>query len=69
VNGWKVAADICVVKLGFGWRIQELAIDLRRHVAVPIDGTIDELDFEGVKSLAVTDCRQRMRMDRLTRNS
>jgi len=69
VNSWKAPADVCIVKLRFGWSIQQVAIYLRRHVDVSVDGTTDELDFEGVKSFAITHCRQRMRMDGLTRNS
>jgi len=64
-----MAANIRIIKLRLGRRTQQIAIDLRRHIAVTIDGTVDELDFEGVESPAVTDCRQSVRMDRLTRNS
>ena len=64
-----MAANIRIIKLRLGRRTQQIAIDLRRHIAVTIDGTVDELDFEGAESLAVTDCRQRLRMDRLTRDS
>ena len=69
MNGWKMAANIFIVKLSLRRRAEQVAIDLRRHIAITIDGTVDELDFEGMESLAVTDCCQRVGMDRLTRNS
>ena len=69
VNGWKMAADIRIVKLRLGWRAEQVAIDLRRHIAITVDSPVDELDFESVESLAITHSRQRMGMDRLTRNS
>ena len=64
-----MAANIRIVKLSLGRRAEQVAIDLRRHIAITIDGAVDELDFEGVESFAITDCRQRVGMDRLTRNS
>ena len=64
-----MAANIRIVKLSLGRRAEQVAIDLRRHIAITIDGTVDELDFEGVESFAITDCYQRVGMDRLTRNS
>jgi hypothetical protein len=69
MNGWKMAADVRIVKLRLGGRAEELAIDLGRHIAVTIDGAVDELDFEGVESLTITDSRQCMRMDGLTCDS
>ena len=69
MNGWKTAADIRIVKLGLGWRTEQVAIDLGWHIAVTIDGAVDELDFECVEAFAITDCRQSVRMDRLTRNA
>jgi hypothetical protein len=68
VNGWKMASHIRVVKLGLGRRIEEVAIDFRRHIPVTIDGAVDKLDFEGAEALTITDCRQRLRMNRLTRD-
>jgi len=69
MNGWKMAANIFIVKLSLRRRAEQVAIDLRRHIAITIDGTVDELDFEGMESLAVTDCCQRVGMNRLPRNS
>ena len=64
-----MAANIRIVKLSLGRRAEQVAIDLRRHIAITIDRAVDEFDFEGVELLAITDCRQRVGMDRLTRNS
>jgi len=64
-----MAANILIVKLSLGRRVEQVAIDLRRHIAITINGAVDELDFEGMESLAITDCCQRVGMDRLTRNS
>ena len=50
-----MAANIGIIKLGFGRRTEEVAINLRRHIAITIDGAVDELDFEGVESFAITD--------------
>ena len=69
MNGWKMATNIRIIKLGLGRCAQQVVIDLRRHIAITIDGTVDELDFEGMESLAVTDCCQRVGMNRLPRNS
>ena len=64
-----MATNIRVVKLSLGWRAEQVAIYLRGHIAITINGAVDELDFEGMESLAITDCCQRVGMDRLTRNS
>jgi hypothetical protein len=64
-----MAANIRVVKLSLGRRTEQVAIDLRGHIAITIHGAVDELDFEGAESSAIPDCCQGMRMDRLTRNS
>ncbi len=69
MNGWKMATNIRIIKLGLGRCAEQVAIDLRRHIAITIDGAVDEFDFEDVELLAITDCRQRVGMDRLTRNS
>ena len=69
MNGWKMAANIGIVKLSLGRRAEQVAIDLGWHIAITVDGTVNELDFEGMESFAVTDCCQRVGMDRLTRNS
>ena len=69
MNGWKMAANIGIVKLSLGQCAEQVAIDLGRHIAITVDGAVDELDFEGMESLAVTDCCQRVGMDWLTRNS
>jgi hypothetical protein len=63
-----MASHIRVVKLGLGRRTEQVAIDLRRHIAVTIDGAVDKLDFEGAEALTITDCRQPLRMNRLTRD-
>ena len=64
-----MAANIRIVKLGLGRRDEQVVVDLRRHIAITIDGAIDKLDFEGAESLAITDGCQCLGMDRLTRNS
>ena len=69
MNGWKMAANIGIVKLSLGRRAEQVAIDLGWHIAITVDGAVDELDFEGMEPLAVTDCCQGVGMDRLTRNS
>ena len=69
MNGWKMTANVRIVKLSLGRCVEEVAIDLRRHIAITIDGAVDELDFEGMESLAVTDGCQRVGMNRLARNS
>ena len=63
------APDVLIVKLRFRRRIEERVINRRRDLEITIDGAVDEFDFEGVELLAITDCRQRVGMDRLTRNS
>ena len=55
-----MAANIGIVKLSLGRRAEQIAIDLWWHIVITVDGAVDELDFEGMKSLAVTDCCQRM---------
>ena len=64
-----MAAHIRIVKLGLGGRNEQVAIDLGRHIAVAIDGAVNKLDLERVEPLAITDCCQRVGMDRLTCNS
>ena len=64
-----MAANIRIIKLGLGRCPEQIAINPRRHIAVTIDGAVNELDFERVKSLTITDCDQGVGMDRLTRNS
>ena len=64
-----MAANIRIVKLSLGRRPKQVAIDFRRHITIAIDGAVNELDFQGVESLAITDRCQRLGMDRLTRNS
>ena len=64
-----MSANISIIKLGLGRRAEQVAIDLRRHIAVTVDSAVNELDFEGAEPFAVTNCHQRVRMDRLTRNS
>ena len=69
MNGWKMAANIGIVKLSLGRCAEQVAIDLGWHIAITVDGAVDELDFEGMESLAVTDCCQRVGMNRLPCNS
>ena len=68
-----MAANIRIVKLSLRRRAEQVAVDLRRHIAITINGAVDEFDFEGVELLAFTVQKEvaerRVGMDRLTRNS
>ncbi len=61
-------AHIRIVELGLGCSAEKVAVNLRWHIAVAIDGAADKLHFERVKSFAIADRRQSMGMHRLTRN-
>jgi len=63
-----MAANVRIVKLSLGRSVEQVAIDLRWHIAITIDGAVDELDFKGVETPTISDCCQGVRMDRLTRN-
>src|SRR5881392_3797892 len=65
----KMPAHIRIVELGFGSSAEKIAIQLWWHVAVTIDGAADKLHFEGVKSFAIADGCQGVRMHRLAGNA
>src|SRR2546430_14584 len=64
----KMPAHIRIVELGLGCRAEKVAVNLRWHVAVTINGAADKLHFERVKSFAVADGCQRVGMHRLAAN-
>ena len=61
-------AHIRIVELGLGCSAEKVAVNLRWHITVTIDGAADKLHFERVKSFAVADGCQSVGMHRLTRN-
>ena len=61
----KMPAHIRIVELGFGSSAEKIAIQLRWHVAVTINGAADKLHFERVKSFAVANGCQSVGMHRL----
>jgi hypothetical protein len=61
-------AHIRIIELGLGCSAEKIAVNLRRHVAVTINGAADKLHFERVKSFAIADGRQSVGMHRLARN-
>jgi len=61
-------AHIRIVELGLGCSAEKVAVNLRWHITVTIDGAADKLHFERVKSFAVADGCQSVGMYRLTRN-
>ena len=61
----KMPAHIRIVELGLGSSAQKIAVHLRWHIAVTINGAADKLHFERVKSFAVADGGQSVRMHRL----
>src|SRR5213080_2912221 len=64
----KMPAHIRIVELGLGSSAEKIAIHLRWHIAVTINGAADKLHLERVKSFAVADGCQSVGMHRLTRN-
>ena len=69
MDRWEMPAHIRIVELGLGSRAQKIAIQLRRHIAVTINGAADKFHFEGVKSFAVADGCQNVRMHWLAGNA
>src|SRR5438270_1583709 len=65
----KMPAHIRIVELGLGSSAEKIAIQLRWHIAVTINGAADKLHFERVKSFAVAEGRQSMGMHRLAANA
>ena len=65
MDGRKMPAHIRIVELGLGSSAEKIAIQLRWHIAVTINGAADKLHFEGVKSFAVADGCQNVGMHRL----
>ena len=61
-------AHIRIVELGLRCSAEKVAVNLRWHITVTIDGAADKLHFERVKSFAVADGCQSVGMHRLTRN-
>ena len=51
----KMPAHIRIVELGLGSSAEKIAVHLRWHIAVTINGAADKLHFERVKSFAVAD--------------
>jgi hypothetical protein len=66
MNGWKMAANICIIKLRLRRGVEQVLVNLWRHIAVTVNGTVDELDLESAEPLAITDRCQGVGMDRLT---
>jgi hypothetical protein len=65
MDGRKMPAHIRIVELGLGSSAEKIAVHLRWHIAVTINGAADKLHFERVKSFAVADGCQRVGMHRL----
>src|SRR4029077_20373105 len=61
----KMPAHIRIVELGLGSSAEKIAIHLRWHIAVTINGGADKLHFERVKSFAVADGGKSMGMQRV----
>jgi len=64
----KMPAHIRIIELGLGSGAEKVAVNLWWHVAVTIDGAANKLHFERVKSFAVANGCQSVRMHRLTGN-
>ena len=62
-------AHIRIIELGLGSSAEKIAIQLWWHIAVTIDGAADKLHFERVKSFAVADGCESVRMHRLAGNA
>ena len=62
-------AHIRIVELGLGSSAEKIAVHLRWHIAVTINGAADKLHFERVKSFAVADGCQSVGMHRLAGNA
>src|SRR6184192_4231669 len=65
----KMPAHVRIVELGLGCSAEKVAVNLRRHVPIMINGAADKLHFERVKSFAVADGCQSVRMHRLADNA
>src|SRR5437763_3008541 len=65
----KMPAHVRIVELGLGCSAEKVAVNLRWHVPVTINGAADKLHFERVKSFAVADGCQSVRMHRLADNA
>ena len=65
MDGRKMPAHIRIVELGLGSSAEKIAVHLRWHIAVTINGAADKFHFERVKSFAVADGCQRVGMHRL----
>ena len=58
----KMPAHIRIVELGLGSSAEKIAVHLRWHIAVTINGAADKLHFERMKSFAVADGCQNVGM-------
>jgi hypothetical protein len=62
-------AHIRIVELGLGCSAEKVAVNLWWHVAVTINGAADKLHFKRVKSFAIADSCESVRMHRLAGNA
>src|SRR4029453_4696177 len=60
--------DISVVVTGFGAGRYQFAINRWRHLKIPVNSAVQELDFKNVPAFAVADRCDRARSDSFSRN-